>query len=170
MKLNLSKYFWDLNKKALKETKNILKDRRHPKFRGRWVAFLSRCDKPKELFSLISKKEFIEFWPKIKNYWRKISKNSDFRDWWETIYEQIKEEYRIKSTKKPKGKAPSIFFKIGGMIRRARNKKGLNQSELAWRVGMKQPDISAIEDGKKNITLETLTALCKVLNLKKIEL
>ncbi|MBU0549493.1 MAG: helix-turn-helix transcriptional regulator [Candidatus Omnitrophica bacterium] len=55
------------------------------------------------------------------------------------------------------------------MVREARVEKGLSQSELAFRIGMKQPDISMIEKGKNNITLETLTRLCKVLEIKKIE-
>jgi DNA-binding Xre family transcriptional regulator len=35
---------------------------------------------------------------------------------------------------------------------------------------MKQPDISTIEKGGKNITLETLSRLCKVLEIKKIDI
>ncbi len=79
--MKVSKYFWDLNEKALQETKKILKNPQHPKFIGRIVTFLSRCDQPRELFSLISKKEFIEIWPKIRSCWAKVARESDFRDW-----------------------------------------------------------------------------------------
>jgi len=35
---------------------------------------------------------------------------------------------------------------------------------------MKQPDISRIEEGKKNITLFTLIRLCKVPGIRKINI
>lgn len=168
MNIDISKYFWDLNEEALKKTEGILKSSGDPKFIMRMVTFLSRCDQPKELFSLISKKEFIEFWPKIRAYWRKIAQKSEFRDWWETIYEQILQEYGLK--KKVKGKSPISFLKIGRMIREARIQVGLSQKELASMVAMKQPDISMIEEGKKNITLETLLRLCRVLDINTVDL
>lgn len=34
---------------------------------------------------------------------------------------------------------------------------------------MKHPDISKIEEGKKNITLETFACLCKALAIEKID-
>ena len=116
--------------------------------------FLSRCDQPKELFSLISKQEFVEVWPGVRSYWLKIAQASDFRAWWETIYEQLLEEYRIKQ-RRPKGQSPALFLKIGKLVREVRLRKRLSQSELAFKIGMKQPDISMIEKGGKNITLET---------------
>jgi len=167
--MKISKYFWDLNKQALKETERILKNPAHPKFPGRLVTFLSRCQKPKELFSLISKKEFIEIWPKVKSYWIKIARESDFRDWWQTIYEQILEEYSLMQ-KIAEGKPSRLFLKLGKIIAKARLDMGLSQAELAFKVGMKQPDISKIEEGKKNITLGTLTRLCKVLGVKRVDL
>ena len=167
--MNVLKYFWDLNEKALKETEKIVKNPAHHKFTGRMVTLLSRCDQPKELFSLISTKEFIEIWPKIRSCWAKVARESDFRDWWETIYEQILEESGGKS-KKPKGKPSTLFIKIGRLIRDVRIRKGLSQKELAIKAGMRQPDISKIEEGKKNITTTTLARLCNILDIKKIEL
>ncbi len=165
----IAKYFWNLNENALKETKYILKHPKHPKFVSRMVTLLSRCDRPKELFSLISRKEFVEVWPKIKFYWVKLSRESNFRDWWETIYEQLLEEYSL-GKKKPRGKSAGLFLKIGRSIREARIKKGLSQKELALNAGMKQPDVSMIEEGRKNITLGTLMRLCKILKIKRIEM
>lgn len=165
--MNISKYFWELNKQALEETEQILENPQHPKFASRLVNLLSRCDQPKELFSLISKKEFIGVWPRVRSYWLKIEPRSDFRSWWETIYEQLLQEYKLKQ-KKPKGDSLALFSKIGRMIREARVENGLSQKELALRVGINQPDISMIEKGKKNITLQTLARLCKVLEIKKI--
>ena len=168
MNKNVAKYFWDLNKGALKETEVILKNPHHPKFSVRLVSFLSRCEKPKELFALISKKEFINAWPKVRLYWMKIARESDFRDWWQAIYEQIAKDASGK--KLNKGRPSAVFLKIGRKIRDARLQRRLSQTALASTVGMKQPDLSKIEEGKKNITLETLAGLCKALGIKKIRI
>lgn len=167
--MKIAKYFWNLNEKALKETFRILESPGHQKFPERMVTLLSRCDNPKELFNLIPKNEFAQNWPKIRSYWQKISRISDFRDWWETIYEQILEESG-KKTDKPKGEPSKFFIKTGILIKNARVQNGLNQKELAIKSGMKQPDISRIEEGKKNITIATLIRICKILDIKTIEL
>jgi DNA-binding XRE family transcriptional regulator len=167
--MSIDKYFWDLKEKALKETKRILKDPSNSRFTERAVTLLSRCDKPAELFSVIPRKEFIEVWPGIRTYWIKHIRRSDFRDWWETIYEQLLEMDRHK-VKRATGGTSAVFRSIGTEIRHARIRKGLSQKQLALRIGMKQPDISKIEEGKKNTTLYTLTRLCKVLGIEKIDI
>jgi DNA-binding Xre family transcriptional regulator len=167
--MSIDKYFWDLKEEALKETKRILKDPSNPRFTERAVTLLSRCDKPAKLFSVIPRKEFVEVWPKIRRYWLKHIRRSDFRDWWETIYEQLLETDQQRQ-KKATGGTSVAFRSIGTEIRSARIQKGLSQKQLALRTGMKQPDISKIEEGKKNITLYTLTRLCKVLGIEKIDI
>jgi len=168
MKAEIAKYFWGLNKKALKQAVEILRDPAHPRFVERLVTLLSRCDNPREVFSLLPKKKFVLVWPKVSRYWKKIAPQSDFRDWWQTIYEQLSK--RQKGKKQLEENLPVIFSKIGAVIRQARVKQGFSQGELALKVGMRQPDISAIEDGKKNITLRTLAALCRVLEIDRIEI
>jgi len=167
--MNIAKYYWDLNKDALRKTAKILRNPKHPQFVNRAVRLLSRCDNPRELFSFFSREEFIDFWPKVKAYWVKTESESNFRDWWQTIYEQFLRQGR-KETKAPKNGQSILSLKIGKVIREARVQKGLNQKELALLVGIKQPDISKIEEGKKNITLKTLSALSGVLKIKKIDL
>lgn len=167
--MNIAKYFWDLNEAALKETEKILKDPAHPKLMPRMVVFLSRCDKPKELFSIIKKEQFIDLWPKIRTYWVKRVRISDFRDWWQTIYEQLLGDSQG-AAKSAKGQTPQFFKKVGGLVREARIEKGLSQRQLSQAIGMKQPDISRIEEGKKNMTLYTLMRLCKILGIKKIDM
>jgi len=167
--MDIAKYYWDLNEQALKQTKKILKNPRHPKFVGRAVTLLSRCDKPKELFSYFSIPEFIAFWPKVKAYWTKMAKESDFRDWWQTIYEQLLRR-QGKKIAGPESDRSILATNLGKIIREARIEKGLSQKELASLAGIKQPDISKIEDGKKNITLKTLAALSGVLKIKRISL
>jgi DNA-binding Xre family transcriptional regulator len=169
MKKHIAKYFWDLNDAALRETGRILKQPGHPEFSRRMVRFLSRCQAPKELFSVITRKQFIEAWPRVRRYWTRVDRESDFRDWWQTIYERMAAGERGKMSG-PKGGSPAVFHKIGAEIRDARVRKGFSQSELALRTGIKQPDISKIEEGRKNITLGTLYRICAVLGMKKIEL
>ena len=166
--MNISKYFWDINETALEETAKILKNPKHPQFPVKMVILLSRCDKPKELFSLIPKDSFVEIWPSIRTQWIKRARQSDFRDWWETIYEQLVDTDK-QVRRKPASNTPVFFRKFGELIKEARIRKGLSQKQLAHRIGMKQPDVSMIEEGRKNITLYTVMRFCSVLGIKKIE-
>lgn len=166
--MNIKKYFWGLNPKALKETERIIKNPEHPRFIERIFTILSRCDKPKDLFSIIRKEQFIEIWPRVRRYWVKRNQAKDFRFWWETIYERLIEKEGIR--KRLKGSPSEIFVKIGEIIREKRLDKGLSQTELARMARIKQPDISKIESGKINITLETLLRLCKILDIKELSL
>lgn len=163
--MNVAKYFWDLNRAALKEVRSILKNQRHTKFASYMVTLLSRCDRPKELFSFISKNKFITAWPQIRSYWAKVQRGSEFRDWWQTIYEQLLEERGIKKTVQT-GEAFYLCKEIGKRIRQSRIDKGLSQQELSVLIGIKQPEISKIEEGKKNITIATLSRFCKALNIQ----
>jgi DNA-binding XRE family transcriptional regulator len=167
--MSIAKYFWDLNEAALKETERIIKSPGHPKFSSRMVTFLSRCDKPGELFAVLPREKFMEAWPKIRTCWLKHTRRSDFRDWWETIYEQMVEQHRHRQ-KKVTGGAPASFKTIGRLIKERRIENGLSQKQLALAVNMKQPDVSRVEEGKKNITLFTLIRLCKALGIRQIEI
>lgn len=163
--MDIKKYFWDLNPKALKETERIVKNPEDPRFTERFFELLSRCDDPKKIFSIITKKQFVEIWPNIRRYWSKRPQARDFKAWWETVYEQL-----LKKQTKVKGIPAETFVKIGEIIRKRRLEKNLTQLDLASRTGLNQPDISSIESGKKNITLETLLRLCKVLDIDNIPL
>lgn len=169
MKGGIAKYFWGFNERALKEAQKALGDPTHPRFLAYSVTLLSRCQQPRKLFSLISRKDFIEHWPKIRSYWMKLERRSELRSWWDAIYGQIggKSGDRQEAVKTE----PSELFRdIGRLIRGARVQKNLSQNDLAARSGMKQPDISKIEEGKKNITLGTLAVLCRALGIKEIKL
>jgi DNA-binding Xre family transcriptional regulator len=167
--MSFAKYFWDLNETALKETERIIKSPAHPRFSSRMVTLLSRCDKPAELFAILPRETFMEAWPKVRTYWLKHTRQSDFRDWWETIYEQMVEQQQHRQ-KKVTGDAPASFQAIGRLMKERRIEKGLSQKQLAFAVKMKQPDVSRVEEGKKNITLFTLIRLCKALGIRQIEI
>jgi len=55
---------------------------------------------------------------------------------------------------------------IGNIIRRARKKRGLSQSQLSERVGLRQALISVIENGNPAMRLETLLAVLAALDLE----
>jgi len=59
-----------------------------------------------------------------------------------------------------------LLFAFGDAVLRARLKKDWTQTELARRVGTKQANISRIEAGLANPTLELIQKLCKSLELK----
>lgn len=60
---------------------------------------------------------------------------------------------------KPVGKYDTAPTVAAGLIRLARDKAGLTQSELAERAGASQQAISAYETGRKEPTLPTLQRL-----------
>lgn len=165
----IAKYFWDLNEAALKETARILRNPKHPLFPQRMTTLLSRCDQPKALFAILPRQLFVEAWPAIRAYWVRQARQSDARDWWETLYERLVERERPTAIT-VKGGSPTAFRTVGRLIREARLAKGMSQQQLAFRVRMRQPDISRVEEGKQNITLLTLMRLCKVLGLTKISI
>ncbi|MFH1384777.1 MAG: helix-turn-helix transcriptional regulator [Candidatus Omnitrophota bacterium] len=167
--MSIAKYFWNVNEKALRNIKSVLKDPDDATFNKHVVTLLSRCDKPKELFSVISKKRFIEIWPHVRRYWIKHERMSDFRDWWDTIYEELAHKGG-RTYKKSRRCSSRVFHTIGRTIKEERIKKGLSQKQLAVRVGVKQPDISNIEEGKTNITLFMLFRICNVLGIKNIDI
>src|ERR1051326_3671980 len=121
-----AKYFWDLNPSALRETHKALRDSRHGRFPERLVTLLQRCDKPKELFSIVPKETFLEAWPKIRSYWLKRERHSVSRDWWETLYEQLVEA----GHRKVQGKPSDLFRKVGSAMKEQRIKLGLSQKQL----------------------------------------
>ena len=165
----IAKYFWDQKGISLKETRRILKDPGHPKFPQRMAVLLTRCSKPKELFSVVSKERFVQNWPSIREHWIKRARRSESRDWWQTIYEQLVEGDPRRSAR-IEGGPPNFLRSLGTRLREARIEKGLSQRQLALQVGIKQPDISRMEEGKKNMTLFTLVRLCKVLGIRSVDI
>lgn len=55
---------------------------------------------------------------------------------------------------------------IGNLVRRARKKRGLSQTQLAERVGVRQETISLIETGNPAARLETILAVLAALGLE----
>jgi len=162
--LNIAKYFWDLNDAELAKARRILRDPAHPRFVQRIVTLLSRCDRPKELFSIVPRKRYVEAWPKIRTFWLKRERRSEQRDWWDTLYEQL-----VPTASKVRGDPSLVMKKLGSAIKEKRVEMGLSQMQLARRTQLTQPAVSAIEEGKKNLTLFTLIRLCKMLEIRSLD-
>jgi putative endonuclease len=109
-------------KRALKETEHILAKPKHPKFNQRMVHVLSRCDKPRELFSILSQAKFIQAWPGIRSFWQIRVRRSESRDWWQTIYEQLMEE-KTRPFPSVKGKLPDFFWFLAVPLKRQGSKR-----------------------------------------------
>ena len=54
---------------------------------------------------------------------------------------------------------------IGSIIRDARKRKGLTQTQLAQMVGIQQRTISVIETDPSNTSLKKIVKICKALGL-----
>jgi HTH-type transcriptional regulator/antitoxin HipB len=61
------------------------------------------------------------------------------------------------------GRSPE---QIGNAIRRARKKRGMSQSELGERAGLRQETISLIENGNPAAKLETILVVFSALDLE----
>ena len=55
---------------------------------------------------------------------------------------------------------------VGNLVRRTRKKRGLSQSELGGRTGLRQETISLIETGHPAAKLETILAVLAALDLE----
>lgn len=61
-------------------------------------------------------------------------------------------------------------IKIGRRIAEIRKQRGLTQDEIAKLTGLQQVNISKIETGKYNVSIDILNKICKVLAVEiKIE-
>jgi len=58
---------------------------------------------------------------------------------------------------------------IGERIKKLRLQKGLNQVDIYTKIGLSSSYYSEIENGKKNVTIETLEKICKVLDISMSE-
>ena len=73
--------------------------------------------------------------------------------------------YACISLDDPHKAAKSAF---GEQLARARKNAGLSQAELGWRAGVAQANVSQIERGLANPTLETMSALAQAAGLSLI--
>ena len=166
MNKTVKKYFWSLNERALEETAAVLRDHENPKFALKAITLLSLCDRPQEAFRVIPEEIFISHWPAIKRKWKRSNREQTLLHWWDSIYRTL-----IGKEDKISAKQRSKFLRfIGKQIQSARLKKEWSQKDLSDRVNTEQRLISEIENGKANITMETLLKLARALEIDTINL
>ena len=85
-----------------------------------------------------------------------------------TIEQHIKEQMKDPAFKKAWHKLDTEFELLESMVK-AREKAGVSQTELAKRIGTKQPAIARLERGGfKKATVETLKKIADALNAKLV--
>jgi len=82
---------------------------------------------------------------KLREYREQLEKNPDF----------------VEARKKFQAR-----FELGNAVLRCRNNRGWSQADLAAAVGTKQANISRIEAGLANPTLDLIQRLCETLGLE----
>ena len=60
----------------------------------------------------------------------------------------------------------SVSQQLGPLLQGARKAAGLNQTQLASRLGLSQSRVSALEQNPGSITVDQLLALCAALGLE----
>ena len=81
------------------------------------------------------------------------SKNASIKEFDATFRKQVKAEYQM-------------TFMVGELIAQRREELKLSQSSLSEKTGLPQADISRIECGKSNPTLNTLEKILDVLQMR----
>ena len=66
--------------------------------------------------------------------------------------------------------AEEIKLKLGRKIRETRVKEGYSQEELASRCGLHRTNISDIERGERNVSVENIEKIAKALKTEANEL
>lgn len=154
-------WLWD-RKITLRKAKKILKTPDNARFLSLAPLLLSRKNAPQEVFKeYLEPKIFLQNWLRIKRQMRKDSWNNPRIEFWQAVYERLREKYKSKGILpvKENGKKTKegIFtLLIADKIRAFRKQKKLTQNELAKRLKVSQQMISRVEKGRENISLLTL--------------
>lgn len=164
-------WLWD-RKISAKRVKFILNEPDNKHFLTLSSLLLSRKNTPKEVFlDYLKPVIFLQNWGRIKRQMRKDSWSNPRIEFWQAIYENLKEKYKKKGVFIAKNtaslKPQKEFCKyIAHKIKSIRIQKGLTQQELAKRLKISQQIISRIEMGRENISILTLKKIVDSLGAK----
>ena len=163
-------WLWD-SRMGESEVRKILRDENHPKFDIYAEKLFSRISDPKMVFSIVDKVTFCKKWPNIKKRMRK-DRWFEYRiAFWQTIYERIHEKLKeqgIKIRVPQEVEIPAQRLKIASQIRDIRMKLGCTQKDIAKKLGVIQQYISKIENGRENVSVDTLTRIADVFDRRLI--
>lgn len=172
-------WLWDKNIDE-QQVKAVLLNIQDQKFVSYAALLLSRKNSAQEVFNdFISREDFFVAWNKIKKQMRKNAWNDPRIEYWQAIYDTLKEEKpELKKLKTPASAAQfgvselpisisvfSISREIGFKIKLLREQSGLTQKELAKKMGISQQIISRVEGGRQNVSVETLSSICAALGV-----
>ena len=162
-------WLWDRNISE-GQARRILARPEHRRFLSLSALLLARKNVPREVFDkYIKRLDFCRNWPKIKRQMRRDKWNEPRIEYWQAIYEKLRESYSKKGIEILERKrvvtVDKFCKKIGQQIRDARKEMGLAQAMLAKKIGVKQQMISRIESGQENPSLITLKKIADKLGL-----
>lgn len=159
---------WDV-RRSEEEIRKILKNPGHPGFLHYATLLLARNNVPKEVFGeYLSKKDFCVHWQNIKRRMRKDRWSQGRIQFWEEIYRHLKDDLKAKGVvlRRPSPlpvREDSLRVRIGKRIHEIRRSKKMTQDEVAHGAGLTQQFVSRIEQGRENVSLDTLERLQRFL-------
>lgn len=154
-------WLWD-RKISIPQAKAILRNPQNKHYLNLSGVLLSRKNSPKKVFNYYLKPlDFLQSWHRIKRQMRKDSWNNPRIEFWQAIYEKLKEKYKSKNLEFTKQAYPvkpryELCKLIADKIKAVRKQSGITQSGLAKKLKVSQQMISRIEKGRENISLLTL--------------
>ena len=172
-------WLWDKNIDE-QQVKTVLSNIKDQKFISYAALLLSRKNSAREVFSsFITRENFFVSWNRIKKQMRRNAWNDPRIEYWQAIYDTLKEKMpELKELKVPASAAQfgaselpmsvsvfSISREIGSKIKLLREQSGLTQKDLAKKLNISQQIISRIEKGKQNVSVETLSSICAALGV-----
>lgn len=112
-------------------------------------------------------------WSKARNHsYFSVTQESGnrFEVPWDDILFHCEPEYRYYKGKQSQSAIGDNVNRIGLAVRRLRETKGYSIQELAQKTGMKRPNLSRLEHGKHQPSLETLERLAAALEVPVAEI
>jgi len=163
-------WLWD-RKITEKQAKKILSSPEDERFISLAALLFARNNSPKEVLgACISPRDFCRYWAVIKKRMRADSWNNPRIEFWQAIYESVRDKLRRKGVAiKPscaKREPDEFLGAVGSRIKALRGEKGMSQKDLAGKMKVSQQIISRIESGRFNVSLGILKKVAKNLNCR----
>ena len=151
-------WLWD-SRLSEAEAGKILKHENDPRFDLYAEKLFSRVNDPKIVFSLIDKITFCQKWPHIKKRMKKDRWLEDKVAFWQTLYERVHENLKkqgVKIRQPLEEKISPERIKLARQMRKIRIRLGYTQRDIAEKLGVIQQQISKIETGRENLSVDAL--------------
>ena len=153
MKIN---WLWDVQLTE-EQVKKILKNEKDPRFYIYAEKLFSRVNNSKIAFEYVTREVFNHQWPIIKQRIEKDAWAKGKVNFWENIYKTVCGEG-----------VSAERVNISQQIKNIRLQLGYTQEEMAKKLGVIQQYISKLENGRENLSVDTLKRIADVFNKKLI--